>query len=550
MLDIKLIRRDPELVKAGARKKRIKVDIDRILELDEASRERQTRIDALRSEQKSAGKLIAKASPDERAKLVEEQTALKGELKALEDVEATCRAEIDALMLLVPNVPADEVPEGESDVDNVEVARWGEPRAFEFEPWDHVALATVQGWLDIEAAGRISGSRNYILFGDLSLLEGAVMRYALDHMVAKGFVPVSVPTLVRTATMVGTGYFPGGEEQAYRCDERDDLCLVGTAEVPVTALHAGEILDLATLPRKYVALSSCYRREAGTYGRDTRGLYRVHQFLKVEQVVVDVAEPERSVEHHRAILSNSEEVCRAFELPYRVVNVCGGDLGQPQVQKFDIECWMPSREGGARPTAPRASDFQARRLDLRYRDEEESAALLHAEQHRRREHADAHRAAREPPDGGRSSARAGSAALLPRRSRVPRAPGSLNRAPIRARSPSASASRRAGARTPANGCAQPPPPPPAAPCSRSVNEPKSVFVLPLPPPNGLAPLPSSWTSTWPFPPGPPDPLNRSSVARSSPSLVLPSPSSEGGKTLGTFGTGSMSNAVSWKSPKR
>jgi len=171
--------------------------------------------------------------------------------------------------------------------------------------------------------------------------------------------------------MVGTGYFPGGEDQAYRCDDRDDLCLVGTAEVPVTALYQDEILDGAELPLKFVAQSSCYRREAGTYGKDTKGLYRVHQFQKVEQVVVDRADEAQSLEHHQAILGNSEAVLQALELPYRVVNVCGGDLGQPQIQKFDIETWMPSRESyGETHSASRFHDFQARRLGLRYRDAE------------------------------------------------------------------------------------------------------------------------------------------------------------------------------------
>jgi len=204
------------------------------------------------------------------------------------------------------------------------------------------------------------------------------MRFALDSMVAKGFTPLSVPTLVRTETMVGTGYFPGGEDQAYRCDERDDLCLVGTAEVPITALHQDEILEFDTLHRRFVPLSSCYRREAGTYGKDTRGLYRVHQFQKVEQVVIDVADPARSLEHHHAILENAEALLQALELPYRVVNVCGGDLGQPQIQKFDIETWMPGRENyGETHSASRFHDFQARRLGLRYRDAEGKVHYCH-----------------------------------------------------------------------------------------------------------------------------------------------------------------------------
>ncbi len=378
MLDIKLIRTQPELVAQAARKKRMTFDLDRTLALDAALRERGARIDELRARQKDGGKELAGASPDQRERLLEAGRVLKQELKELEERQNEERQALDALLLRAPNPPSDEVPEGLSDADNVEIRRHGEPRRFDFEPLDHVALAEAQGWLDTEAGGRISGSRNYFLLGDLSLLEGAVMRFALEHMVEKGFVPVSVPTLVRPATMQGTGYFPGGEEQAYRTDARDDLCLVGTAEVPVTALRGGQILKVSELPLRYVALSSCYRREAGTYGKDTRGLYRVHQFLKVEQVVIDVADAEQSRRHHHAILANAEEVCRALGLCYRVVNVCGGDLGQAQVQKFDIETWMPSRGGfGETHSASRFHDFQARRLDLRYRDAEGKVHFCH-----------------------------------------------------------------------------------------------------------------------------------------------------------------------------
>jgi seryl-tRNA synthetase len=365
-------------VRAAATKKKIRCDVERILALDAESRALGQRIDERRSRQKGAGKEIAHADGARRAALLEEQQALKAGLKEDEDKKRVLDEELRQHLLRVPNIPSADVPDGESDADNVEVRRVGEPRRFDFQPLDHVALAEAQGWLEIERAARIAGSRNYMLRGDLSLLEGAVMRFALEHMVGKGFVPLSVPTLVRTETMVGTGYFPGGEEQAYRCDERDDLCLVGTAEVPVTALHSGEILSAADLPLRYVALSSCYRREAGAAGKDTRGLYRVHQFLKVEQVVVDVADDVQSVAHHAAILENAEEVVRALELAYRVVNVCGGDLGQPQVQKFDIETWMPSRDGyGETHSASRFHDFQARRLNLRYRDGEGRVQFCH-----------------------------------------------------------------------------------------------------------------------------------------------------------------------------
>ena len=378
MIDIRLIRETPELVLAGAKKKRIALDLGPVRETDARKSAAQQELDRLRSEQNNAAKAIGKAPPEERAKLAEGAKAGKALLKEKEEAYAKLESELHALLLRVPNIPAAEVPEGKDDSENVEVKKWGEPRKFDFEPRDHIALGEVQDWIDVERGARIAGSRNYFLKGDLSLLEGAVMRFALETMVKKGFVPLSVPTLVRSEGMVGTGYFPGGEEQAYRCDARDDLVLVGTAEVPVTALHQDEILKASELPKLYVALSSCYRREAGTYGKDTRGLYRVHQFQKVEQVVVDVADPAKSIEHHNSIVRNAEEVLQALELPYRIVNVCGGDLGAPQIQKFDIEAWMPSRKNyGETHSASRFHDYQARRLNLRYRDEAGKVQFCH-----------------------------------------------------------------------------------------------------------------------------------------------------------------------------
>jgi len=378
VLALKFIRENPDLVREGARKKKIEFDLDRLLELDTGLLELNREVDDLRNHQKTMGKRMGEASPDEREEILADQKSLKGELKKREEQQGVLQGELDALLLLVPNVPADDVPEGDDDEDNVELRTWGTPREFDFPMVDHVALAEAQGWLDIVRGARLAGSRNYVLMGDLSLLEGAVMRFAMDSMVERGFTPLSVPTLVRTETMIGTGYFPGGEDQAYSCDDRDDLCLVGTAEVPMTALYQDEILDGEELPLRFVALSSCYRREAGTYGKDTRGLYRVHQFMKVEQVVIDVADEANSLDHHAAILQNAEDVLQALELPYRVVNVCGGDLGQPQIQKFDIETWMPSRESyGETHSASRFHEFQARRLGLRYRGEDGKVRHCH-----------------------------------------------------------------------------------------------------------------------------------------------------------------------------
>ncbi len=379
MLDAKFIRANPELVKAGARKKRIACDVDGFLALDAERREVGQRVDELRARQKSAAKTMSRdALPEARARVIEEQKSLKQELKALEERLGDVELRLKEIWIRIPNVPAEDVPDGVDDTQNVEVKRIGTPPSFDFEPRDHVELATRQGWLDVEAGARLAGSRNYVLFGELALLEAAVMQFAFEHMLKKGFVAVSVPMLVRAEPLIGTGYFPGGEEQTYRTDERDDLYLAGTSEVPVTALHAGEILEHSALPKLYVARTTCYRREAGTYGKDTRGIFRVHQFIKVEQVVIDVADEAKSIEHHRSILANSEEILQALELAYRVVNVCGGDLGVPHVQKFDIETWMPARGSyGETHSASRFHDYQARRLNLRYRDAQGRAQVCH-----------------------------------------------------------------------------------------------------------------------------------------------------------------------------
>jgi seryl-tRNA synthetase len=370
MLDIKVLREDPDAARRGAAKKRMPDRaraVDEALRIDGELRELMPRLDALRGEQKSAGKAMGKLEPAARDAFLEGQKRLKVEVQGLEEREKQLRAELQQQLALVPNLPDPEVPEGKDDAENVEVRRWGTPPEFGFPPRAHYEIGEAQGWLDFTRAAEMAGSRNYILFGDLALLHDAVLRFAVDLMVGRGFVPIDPPLLVRDAAMFGTGFFPGGEEQTYRC-EKDGLNLIGTSEVPVTSLHAGEMLAEDQLPKKYVARSACFRREAGTYGKDTRGLYRVHQFQKVEQVIVDVADKARSIQHHADIVRNAEDLLQAFELPYRVVAVCGGDLGVPQAMKYDIETWMPSRRNyGETHSASRFYDYQARRLDLRYR---------------------------------------------------------------------------------------------------------------------------------------------------------------------------------------
>ncbi len=371
MLDPKRIRRDPETVRAGARKKRLPMDaeIDRFLELDESRRKIVHERDELKAEQNRVGKKIAGLSGEDKARVGKEMKEISSRRKALDVRVTEVEREIDEILLKVPNLPAPEVPEGKDETDNVEIKRWGEVPRFDFEPRDHLELGEELDIIDMTRAAKLSGSRMYLLKNDAVLLELAVLQFTLNLLIKKGFSPMLVPTLVRREALVGTAYFPGGEDQAYKCAQ-DDLYLIGTSEVPVTSYHSGETLSEADLPILYAGYSTCYRREAGAAGRDTRGLYRIHQFSKVEQVVVCRNDEEESKRQHQFILQNAEEVVQALELPYRVVNVCGGDLGGPQIQKFDIETWMPSRDSyGETHSASRFYDYQARRLNLRYRDE-------------------------------------------------------------------------------------------------------------------------------------------------------------------------------------
>jgi seryl-tRNA synthetase len=368
MLDPRWVRDNADAVREAARRKRFDPQVvDDWLERDREHRAVVTEAEALRAGLREASKRLGAMSPAEREGELGRQKEQKARLKHLEGAAADLGAAVRALALRLPMPPAAAVPDGASDADNVELRRSAEPPRFAFAPRDHVDLGESLGILDIPRGVNLAGTRNYLLLGDGARLERAVLQFALDHMAARGFMQVAVPTLVKKTCMEGTGYFPGGEEQAYLV-ERDDLSLIGTSEVPLTAMHAGETLDEAALPLRRVAVSPCYRREAGTYGKDTKGLYRVHQFWKVEQVVVGPADEEWSRAEHERMLGHATDLMDALDLAYRVVNVCGGDLGQGQVQKFDIETWMPSRGGwGETHSASRFHDFQARRLDLRYR---------------------------------------------------------------------------------------------------------------------------------------------------------------------------------------
>ena len=379
MLDPKWLRENADVVRDAATRKRMQPElVDEFIKQDRAFREVLQKVEDLRAGLKASSSLLGKMTPEEREPALAAQRESKASLKELEHSEQELRAVVQDIAMRLPMPPAADVPDGKDDTDNVEITTFLKPTEFDFEVLSHYELAERMGLLDIKRGVKIAGSRNYLLLGDLARLERAVLNYAIDHMLAREFELVSVPTLVNRACMEGTGYFPGGEEQAYLA-ERDDLALIGTSEVPLTSIHSGEVLDTSVLPLRRVALSPCYRREAGTYGKDTKGLYRVHQFWKVEQVVLGPNDLDWSLEEHKRMLGHATDLMQALELPYRVVNVCTGDLGQGQVQKFDIETWMPSRGNyGETHSASRFHDFQTRRLNLRYKSGKDKPQFCHS----------------------------------------------------------------------------------------------------------------------------------------------------------------------------
>jgi seryl-tRNA synthetase len=376
MLDIAFIRQNPDIVKKAALDKRMPVDIDRLLVLDAELRESVKKEDCLRAERNKLSKEMPSLKGDGRNAAVERVRSLKEELAAYESASQAAQDEFDGLMLLVPSVPAPEVPAGAGEEDNIEVRRVGDIREFEFTPKDHIELCEMHDLADIQRGAKVSGSRFYYLKNEAVILEMAICRFVTDTLVKRGFVPMTVPHLVRGAAMRGTGYFPVGFDQAYKLPE-DELFLVGTSEVSLVSYHQDEILSLDSLPVKYAGISTCYRREAGTYGKDTRGLYRVHQFTKVEQVVICEADGKKAEELHYELLDNAEAVMQALGLPYRVCLACTGEIGIGQVRKHEIETWMPSRETYSEThSCSTMGDFQARRGNIRYRTAE--GELKHA----------------------------------------------------------------------------------------------------------------------------------------------------------------------------
>ncbi|PWT74027.1 MAG: serine--tRNA ligase [Chloroflexi bacterium] len=379
MLDLAFIREHPELLKEVARQRNTAVDIDALLAVDRELRETRRQAEELRAEQNRLSKAIRGAGRDPKAReeYIARGRAVAALLKELEPSERELDGKLHQLWLLVPNIPDPSVPIGRGEEDNVEIKRVGEPRRFDFDPLDHVTLMRELGLLDLERGVKVAGSRSYILKGDAVLLELGLLQFALDRVTRLGFQALSVPAIAKEFCFIGNGQFPRGRDQTYALPE-DELFLVGTAEVSITGMHCGEILRESELPLRYVAWSPCFRREAGTYGKDTKGIMRVHQFEKVEQYVICRADHEGSVRWHEELLRNAEGLVQELELPYRVVNICTGDLGDAKVKGYDIECWIPSEERYRETHSDSYfHDYQARRADLRYRDGDGTVRYVH-----------------------------------------------------------------------------------------------------------------------------------------------------------------------------
>ncbi len=378
MLDLKLIRSDPERVKAALARRGAGADVDELLALDARRRELLPQIEGAQAERKALSKQIgeAKQRGEDAAEPMRAVGALKETIEAGKAELETIEAELERVAAALPNLPDPEAPDGMTEEDAVLVREVGEKPSFDFEPRDHLEIGSELGLIDMEAGARLSGSRFAYLKGDLVLLELALVRFVLDLVRAEGHEPVVPPVLVREEALYGTGFLPGDRDQIYEVP-KDELFLVGTSEVSLAALHADQILEAAQLPLRYAGFSTCFRREAGAAGRDTRGIFRVHQFDKVE--MFSFVEPSQSAAEHERLLAIEERILGALEIPYRVVNVAAGDLGAPAAKKYDCEAWIPSQGRYRELTScSNTTDYQARRLNCRYRPaDDEPAEAVH-----------------------------------------------------------------------------------------------------------------------------------------------------------------------------
>jgi seryl-tRNA synthetase len=367
MLDLKLVREQPDLVREALARRGAADEIDELLRLDARRRELLPEIEGGRARQNAASEQIATAKREggNADAAIAEMRDLAGRIKALEGELAEVEGERERLASALPNLPDPEAPDGMSEDDAVVLREVGERPRFDFDLRDHLEIGSELGLIEIEAAARASGSRFAYLKGDLVLAELALVRFALEAVGAEGHEPVVPPVLVREQALYGTGFLPGDRDQIYEVS-RDELFLVGTSEVSLAALHADQILDPGTLPLRYAGFSTCFRREAGAAGKDTRGIFRVHQFDKVE--MFSFVEPQASAAEHERLLAIEELLLQRLEIPYRVVNIAAGDLGASAAKKYDCEAWIPSQGRYRELTScSNTTDFQARRLSCRYR---------------------------------------------------------------------------------------------------------------------------------------------------------------------------------------
>lgn len=378
MLDIDFIRDNKEIVKAAAEKKHADIDIDKLLKIDETRREEIQAVDALREKQNKGSEKIARAESDvEREQLIQEMKKLKEELQEKEEKLKKTLKKWKKMMLKVPNIPDISVPQGESEDDNRVVEEFGEKPQFDFEPKDHIELMEALDMADFKRGTKVHGFRGYFLKNEGAQLSWALWNYARDFFIKKGFEPFLAPTIVRKEYFYGTGHLPSEAEDLFQT--QDDDCLSGTAEVPMMAYHADEVLKKQDLPKRYLAFSPCYRREAGSHGKDTKGLVRVHEFFKLEQLMLCEASHQESEALHEEINDNFESFVASLGLPYQRVLICGGDLSLSKVKQYDTEAWVPSQNAYRElSSASYYHDFQTRRFNIKYTDEEGRKRYAHS----------------------------------------------------------------------------------------------------------------------------------------------------------------------------
>ncbi|MEM4160436.1 MAG: serine--tRNA ligase [Thermoplasmata archaeon] len=364
MLDIKLIREKPEYVKERLAARCRDYPVDQLLGVDREWRELTGKVGKLRAEKNRLAREISRSA--DKAKAIAEVEKINQEIESCERRLAELDAERSRILALIPNLPHETVPSGPDENSNVVIREWGRIPDFKFKPKDHIELGELHGLIDVERAGKVSGARFAYLNKELVFLEFAIVQFALKELVKEGFVPLLPPVLVREMALFGTGFLPAGREDVYKI-EGEDLYLAGTAEVPIGAMHAGEIFEKKELPKYYAGFSTCFRTEAGAHGRDTKGIFRVHQFDKIEMFKFVL--PETSWEEHEKLLASAENLVRKLELPYRVVNIASGELGPSAAKKYDIEVYLPG-QGKYREmiSCSNCTDYQARRLNIRYRD--------------------------------------------------------------------------------------------------------------------------------------------------------------------------------------